>query len=428
MLTKISKVIHKISEKIFGKHFENEGFVAYANNVQWFTLAKIASLILSFFTTLTVARLFGPEQFGILNYVLSIVGLFSIFATFGIGNVVYKELILQKEKRDEIFGSAFLLNSITALITFLVVFISMYFINESPYVKFLIILLSLTFITQPLTLLSFDFLKDKEGKYVAIAQTITLFISSFLKILITYFYSSVTLFICILILENIITGLIYIYQIKIIKKREISFKIKPSQVSYIFYSSLPLILFGAFSEIYARIDQIMLRNYLDMNAVGLYAAGVRITEMWYLIPNILLGALFPALANVKDNEKEYKKRYNILLLILLGSAAIISIIVFFLKDYIIKIIYGTEFLQASPVLGIYIYSIVGFFVASLLYQDLFLKSNKWTITLIPFLTAILNILLNIVLIPFYGLIGAAIATVISYNIVPICFYLYKKIK
>lgn len=427
MLTKISKVIHKISEKIFGKHFENEGFVAYANNVQWFTLAKIASLILSFFTTLTVARLFGPEQFGILNYVLSIVGLFSIFATFGIGNVVYKELILQKEKRDEIFGSAFLLNSITALITFLVVFISMYFINESPYVKFLIILLSLTFITQPLTLLSFDFLKDKEGKYVAIAQTITLFISSFLKILITYFYSSVTLFIGILILENIITGLIYIYQIKIIKKREISFKIKPSQVSYIFYSSLPLILFGAFSEIYARIDQIMLRNYLDMNAVGLYAAGVRITEMWYLIPNILLGALFPALANVKDNRKEYQKRYNILLAVLTSSAFIICFSVFFLKDYIVKIIYGGEFAAASPILGVYIFSIIGFFISSLLYQDLFLRSNKWAITLIPFLTAVLNIGLNIFLIPTYGVMGAATATVISYNIVPICFYVVKQI-
>lgn len=426
MLTKISNIIHTVFKRFFGNQFERSGFLLYMNNIQWFTLAKIASLFLSLFTTIIVARLFGPEQFGILSYVMSIVGLFSIFATFGIGNVVYKELILQKDKREEIFGSAFFLNTITALITLILVCISAYFINESSYVKFLIILLSLSFITQPLTLLSFDFLKDKEGKYVAIAQTITLFISSIAKILIAYIYSSVTLFIVVLVLENIITGLIYIYQIKKIRLQSLSFKIKKSQVYFILYSSLPLILFGAFSEIYARIDQIMLRSYIDMQAVGLYSASVRITEMWYLIPNILLGALFPALANVKDDKKEYNKRYNILLVTLVTSAFAICFTVFFLKDFIIKIIYGADFTAASPVLGVYIFSIVGFFISSLLYQDLFLKSNKWAITLIPFLTAVLNIALNILLIPKHGAMGAAIATVISYNVVPVCFYLVKR--
>jgi O-antigen/teichoic acid export membrane protein len=427
MLTRISNIIHTLFRKLFGNHFEKSGFLAYADNVQWFTLAKIASLSFSLFTTVIVARLFGPEQFGILSYVISIVGLFSIFATFGIGNVVYKELVLQKEKRDEILGSAFFLNSITAVITFVAVLVFVYFIEESFYVKTLITLLSLTFITQPLTLLSYDFLKDKEGKYVAIAQTITLFIASISKILIAHLYSSVTLFIVILIIENIIVGLIYIYQIKKIKSRSLSFKVSKSQVSFIFYSSLPLILYGAFSEIYARIDQIMLRSYMDMQVVGLYAASVRITEMWYLIPNILLGALFPALANVKDDKKEYNKRYNILLAVLSGSAFVICFSVFFLKDYIVKIIYGGQFAAASPILGIYIFSIIGFFISSLLYQDLFLKSNKWAITLIPFLTAALNISLNIFLIPVYGVTGAAIATVISYNVVPVCFYFVRKI-
>lgn len=425
MLTKISKIAHRIIKKLFGDQFEISGFIAYSNNIQWFAIAKIASLILSFLTTLIVARLFGPEQFGILSYVTSIVGLFSIFATFGIGTIIYKELVLHKNKREEIFGSAFALNTITALSTLIVVSVFLFFINESFYVKSIIFLMSLTFVTQPLTLLSFDFLKDKEGKYVAIAQTASLLISSVLKILVTYLYSSVTIFIGILILENIILGGIYTYQIKKIKLRTLSFKIKKAQVYYLFYSSLPMILYSAFSEIYSRIDQVMLKSYINIETVGIYAASVRITEIWYLIPNILLGALFPALANVKENTKEYSKRYNILFALLTGSAFIICFAIFFLKEYIVNIVYGKEFAEAAPILGLYIFSIVGFFMSSLLYQDLFLRNNKWSITLIPFFTAILNVALNIYLIPAYGAMGAALATVISYNLVPVVFYTLK---
>jgi O-antigen/teichoic acid export membrane protein len=183
MLTRISNKSHDIFEKIFGTQFSKEGFIAYANNVQWFTLARFISLALSFLTTILIARLFGPEQFGILNYVISIIGLFSILSNFGISATLYKELTLKKEKREEIFGSALTLNYITATTTFIIVLISLFFIRESFYVKSLIVLLSLTFLTQPMNLLSFDFLKDREGKYVAITQIITL-IKTIMKVVV----------------------------------------------------------------------------------------------------------------------------------------------------------------------------------------------------------------------------------------------------
>lgn len=422
MLTSISNTAHKFLKKIFSNHFEKGGFITYANNIQWFVIAKVGSLFLSFFTTIVVARIFGPEQFGILNYVLSIVGLFSVFANLGISQVVYREITLQKERRDEILGSAIFLNTITAISTVLLVYISLLFINESLYVKYLILLLSISFVLQPLTLLSYDFLKDREAKYVTITQISTLFIASFLKILIVYYFVSVTFFIAVLVLENLVAGFIYIYQIRKIKRRSLSLVVNKGRVFSIFYMSLPLILFSSFSEIYSRIDQIMLRSYLDIKAVGIYSASVRLTEIWYLVPNILLGALFPALANVKNDDKEYRKRYNMLLSVLVGSALFISFVVFFLRDYIVKIVYGSDFIAAAPVLGVYIFSILGFFISLLVYQDLFLRNNKWAITLLPFLTAILNIILNMILIPKYGMVGAAVATVVSYNIVAVGFY------
>ncbi|MDQ5962371.1 MAG: hypothetical protein QG653_178 [Patescibacteria group bacterium] len=428
MLEIFSKFSHTIFKKIFGGYFNESGFITYVNNIQWFTIAKFFSLALSLLTTVVIARILGPEIFGTLNYIISIVGIFSVIANLGLGSIIYKELVLRKENREEILGSAIFLNIVAGLVAMATVFVSLLYIQESREIEILIILMSLSFLTQPLTHLSFDFLKDSDGKYVTITQIITSFISSVFKIVLMYYFASIAYFIIVLILENIIAGALYIYQIVNIKKRSIRLKIKKEEVFLLFSFGLPLALFSVFSEIYARIDQIMLKHYLDIKAVGLYAAGVRLTEIWYMVPNIILGALFPALANAKHDVQEYKKRFNSLLIVLSLLAVTISITVFFTRDFLIRVVYGTEFLATSPLLGVYIFSIIGFFISLLISQDLILKNKKWALLFIPLSTALLNVVLNMYLIPLKGALGAALATVISYNIIPLLFVMVMKFK
>ena len=428
MITYFSRFFYKIFKRFFGEHFDEVGFITYSNNIQWFTIARIVSMAISLCSTIVIARLLGPSAFGLFNYVLSIVALFTILSNLGISNILYKQLTLEKEKREEIFGSAFFLNMITATIAITIVMISLIFIRETWYVKSLILLLSLTFVTYPFTLLSFDFLKDTEAKYVTITQIITLLISTISKIAVIYYFNSIAYMIIVLVLENLVAGAIYAYQILRIKKRTLTFRVNRDRVLLIFSLSLPLILYGAFSEIYARIDQIMLKYYLNTAAVGFYSASVRLTELWYMVPNILTGALFPALANAKDDNVTYQKRYDMLLTILAGASIVISIVVFFFRDFLIGLIYGKDFVQSSPILGVYIFSLVGFFLSTLIYQDLFIRhSNKWLVALLPLSTAVLNIIGNIILIPLYGTVGAAIATTVSYNIVPLFFFIIRKL-
>jgi O-antigen/teichoic acid export membrane protein len=96
-----------------------------------------------------------------------------------------------------------------------------------------------------------------------------------------------------------------------------------------------------------------------------------------------------------------------------------------LSEHLIKIVYGKDFILAAPILSIYIFSIFGTFFTLLIYQELLLKDKVWLIVLLPASTAIMNILLNMALIPSYGGTGAAIATVFSYNITPMLYYTYK---
>lgn len=428
MFTFTSKLFHIIFKEKLDFSFSEYGFIRYVNNIQWFAVAKIISLIISFLTTIIIARLLKPELFGTLNYILSFVGLFAVIANLGIGNVLYRELILHKEEREKLLGSAISLNLIMSAVAFLLITVSLFFIHESFGVKSLIFLMSFSLITQPLTLLSFDFLKDGEGKYVTIAQVITVFIVNVAKIISVYLFLSLETFITILVLENIIVGLIYIYQIKKIKRRSLSFSFNVGHMLNLFYLSLPMALYGIFSEIYTRIDQIMLRHYLDMHAVGFYSAGARLTELWYIIPNILLAALFPALTNVKNNQEEYRKRFSFLFYTLTILALCISFVVFLLRDVLVRIIYGNDFLVAAPLLGVYIFSLLGYYLSLLIFQDFFLSEKKWLIVILPLSIAILNVILNIILIPQKGALGAALATVISYNVTPLFFIALKKFR
>lgn len=428
MLTQISKYFYSISEPLIGKHFPKDGFIKYFRNAQWITISRVSMMFFSLFTTMIVARLLGPVSFGALNYTMSIVGLFSILASLGIDNVVYKEVTKHKEDRLAIFGSALFLKIITGLFAFLCVLILLALTNETAYIKKVAIVFSLSFLTQPIILLSYDFLKDSEAKYVTITQIITMLISNLSKIAVVYFFNSLVGFVAILVLENIISGFLYLVQIKVIKKRSLRFTVSKKYLTYIFSFSLPLILFSAFSEIYARIDQIMLKHYLDVHAVGLYAAAVRLTEIWYVIPNILMGALFPAFINSHENTEEYDKRFKIFAFLLAALSILISFITLLFGSFFTKIIYGSSFAATSPILSIYIFSLFGSFLSFIIYQDLLIKNRLFLIVFIPIFTAFLNIELNIYLIPAYGSTGAAIATVVSYNIIPFVYFLLSKNK
>ncbi len=408
--------------------FKKDGINRYLKSIKWTTLARVLTMSISLLTTVILARILGPVSFGALSYVLSTVGILGILAALGIDNVVFKKITERKHDREEILSSAILLKIISGVFTFLLLTTLTLMSNETLYIKKLIIIFGLSFITQPLLLLSYDFLKDSESKYVTITQVVTILISSSLKILIVYKTASLLGFIAILVIENIIAGFIYLYQIKKIRKLSFNFNPNKKEMLNILLVSAPLVLFSAFSEIYYKIDQVMLKHYLDVSAVGVYAAAVRLSEIWFFVPNILMVSLFPAFINSQNNKEEYAKRLKYFMVILLTLGSLISILNIFFSELIVKLVYGKEFIESSKILSIYTLSIISSFLSFVIYQDLFIKNKKKLLLLIPFLTMILNIWLNTVLIPSHGTAGAAWATVISYSFIPLLYFSFKNDK
>ena len=190
--------------------------------------------------------------------------------------------------------------------------------------------------------------------------------------------------------------------------------------------SWPLIFASGFGLVYGKIDQVFIKNMLGAYLVGIYSVGVILSEVWYFIPNIIVSSVFPAVINAKKiSEEMYHSRLKKLFFLLLGLAIAVSLSMTIFAPFLIKLIYGSAFMSGSIILQIYVWASVGTFLAAL--ADTYLITENYRDVLIfrTFATMVLNIILNILWIPRYGIVGSAFATLISYSCGPLTLLLFK---
>ena len=178
--------------------------------------------------------------------------------------------------------------------------------------------------------------------------------------------------------------------------------------------SAPIIFAEIAIIIYVRTDQVMIGEMIGDRAVGNYSVAVRLSEIWYFIPGIICSSLFPLLvrAHTQNNER-YQFKLQQLYDLLAGLSVGIAIVVSFTSYWIIDILFGPDFSEAASVLTIHIWA--GVFVFWGLASNQQLVIEKLTnLSLYRTLTGmVVNVLLNFILIPRFGIKGAAIATLMA---------------
>jgi O-antigen/teichoic acid export membrane protein len=184
-------------------------------------------------------------------------------------------------------------------------------------------------------------------------------------------------------------------------------------------------LASAAGYIYLKLDQVMVKFFLGEVAVGYYAAAVRLSEIWYFIPGIICSSLFPAIINARlTNRSKYITRLKWLLTLLGIIALSIALPIYLLSGYIVRLLYGKDFLATIPVLQVYVWSSVGMFLSIAVGQYFMAENNLKMIFYLNTLAMFLNVLLNVILLPRVGLVGAAWSTLVSYSFGPLIFVIF----
>jgi len=427
MTDKLFKLVEKITPQKWHWVLNHDGYKRYFSNTSWMFGGQMFSLLVSFFIGAWIARYLGPENYGVFSYSVAFVGIFGFIASLGVDSILNRELIKTPEKRDVLLGTAFRMKLIGGIIALSLAILSAFVFLSNPLIKLLVILFSFSFIFQSLNVISNYFNAEVKAKNNVKVTLVTTFVSSFFKVLIIFFGRGVVWFVAILVLDSLLQGIGFITAYKSfgLKLKDWSFDKTLSRK--ILGNSWPLMLAGAASFIYLKIDQVMIGSMLGDYKVGIYAVAVKLVEVWYFVPAIITTALFPAIINAKKTSKlMYKRRLNNFYILMAVIPVTMAIPVTLLAKPIIQVLFGAGYLEAVSVLRIYIWSSVGLFLGWAGSQYLMSENLVKTIFWVNLFSMLLNLGLNLIFIPKWGIVGSAWATLVSYFIVPLLMLLINK--
>ena len=427
MINRFFNIIEKVTPVKWRWVWSHEGFRRYFANTGWMFFGQMFGLLLSFFIGVWVVRYLGPENYGVLSYALAFTVLFSFIANLGVDNILNRELVKFPEKRDELMGTAFRLKLIGGFIAFGVTVASVFIINPSSLIKFLVMVYSFTFIFQSLNIVSTFFQSRVEAKKNVRAQILSSSFTSILKIIIMLSGLGVIWIMLAYTLDSLWIVVVLIVSYRRSKFKTRNWKFNGALARQIFASSWLMMLTTASVLVYMKIDQVIIRHMLDERAVGLYSAAIKLSEVWYFIPGIICVSLFPAIINSKKtNQESYYSRLKNLFLLVLALSLIIAIIVSVLARPIVYILFGEDYLESVSVLRIYTWSIVGMFLGMVAGYYLLAENYMKIYFFSSFFVAVINIVLNVLLIPRMGINGAAVATVVSYSFLVLGLMFFRK--
>lgn len=409
--------------------FSSNSFKKYLSNTSWLFVERILRIAITFVVAVFVVRYLGPKDFGLYSYAISFAWLFAAISTLGLESISTRELVKYPDKRDEINGTVFYLRLAGSIVCIILTAIVLLLIAESASTTILILIFSASFIFQSFSTIEYYFRGIVKAKYNAYALSASVIISSGLKILLILLNAPLIYFIIVASFEYLVLaiGLVSVYHYN--KLSVFNWKYSKEIATSLLRDSWPLALSGVVVMIYMRIDQVMIKNMLNEEAVGYYSAAVRLCEAWYFIPVTLCNAIFPAIINAKGvSEKFYNNRMQKLYDILSWLAIGIAVPVTIFSDQVIRILFGSDFASASPVLTIYIWAGIAVFLNVASSQYLINENFTKLTFLRTSIGMIVNVVLNLILIPVYGIIGSAIATLISYTIVTFILAFHKNFK
>ncbi len=386
----------------------------YFKNTSWLFAEKILRMIVGLFVGIWVARYLGPEQFGLFSYAQSFVGLFTAIATFGLDSIIVRELVKDESRRDLLLGTAFRLKLIGALLVLIALAVAVKLSHQDTLTTLLVFVIASATLFQSFNVIDFYFQSKVLSKYIVYANIISLLISSLIKVAFILNEAPLLYFAYIILFDSFVLacGFLYVYRYNKFFASQWRFDAKVALS--LLKDSWPLILSGLVISIYMKIDQIMIKEMLNAEAVGQYAAAVKLSEVCYFIPMVIASSLFPAIIKAKKvSEELYYARLQKLYDLMVWMAIAIAFPITFLSSWVVELLYGSQYNQAASVLIIHIWA--GVFVA------LGLVRGYWVIAenlqkYVPIYLSVgifVNIIGNYYFIGHYGINGGAYATLLA---------------
>ncbi len=381
-------------------------------NTFWLSFGEIVGRLLRAAIIIYAARVLGVEGFGIFSYVLGLAGLLTIFSDLGMAPVVVREGAKDPALRARYFSTALGLSFILALISSVIIIFGTPLVTKFPVSQALIILIALVFVFDLFRGLAgsaiFRASEKMEGEAtVNIVTQAVVVIAGF--ILVTKLRSPESLALAYAIGSG--AGLFLALLLIRGYVRQFISRFDKSLIKPLLAASIPMSLAAILGAVMINTDTVLLGWLTDAAQVGLFAAAQKPILLLYIIPSFIAAGIFPVLARFAESNQEKFRLLTekSLTAVLLFGLPIVAGLLLTTRE-IVDLLYGAEYLpsvNATRILGL---TLLAMFPMSMLTNGIFAYNEQKFLTKVGLIGVALNALLDVILIPVWGIAGCALAT------------------
>lgn len=382
-------------------------------NTAWLTSERLARALLGLLVGAWVARHLGPAGYGTLAYVLSYVLLFLPIATLSADAIVVRNIAQRSGSVSETLGSALALRLAVGLALWVLSVVSIAAIARDSRLTALVAIVGGLLFFQAADTVDLWFQSQTQSRRTVAARLAALVLSSGLKVALILVEAPLAAFAAAAAFEAVLAAgaLVLAYRRFGTGSRWIA---TTATCRALLAEAWPFMLSGCAIMVYARIDQIMIKEMLGVTELGIYAAAVPLSQIWQMLPMTLSVSLAPFLARQKlADGVRYERSLVLIFRGFFYFGVVATLLTLAVSGWLVPTLFGQAYAPAAQVLNLHVVSNIFCFLG--IAHGLWLvNERRFAVRLWGTIAAgVATVLINVALLPRLGLIGACVAAIVS---------------
>jgi O-antigen/teichoic acid export membrane protein len=387
-------------------------------NTTYLTLSYIGQKILAFFYFVMVARMIGVEDLGKYTFALSFATLFSVFVDFGLTQALIREIAKFKDKTKSYLAPVLTVKLALAALIYAMVVVVVNLMNYPEITKQLVYISGVIMVLDQFTVSFWGVFRGHQNlKYEAISVVINQVLILGVGLTVLFLHLPLIYLMLPFLAGSSFSLLFSIFSVRWKLKVKFGFDWDTKVLKFLFKISIPFALIAIFSKVYGYVDTVMLSKMVGDAAVGWYSVAMKIPFALQFIPAALAAAIYPAFSyNYVHNKEQLTYTFDRVMKFLVVIVLPISFGIAILARPIIQSFYGAEYLPSTLPLQVLMLGLLFVFLNFPLGSLMNSCDKQVTNTELVGVTMVINIILNIILIPKYSFVGSAVAFLISHSL------------
>lgn len=397
-----------------------------AKNAAFMTVASIAQKVISFVYFTLIARSIGVEGTGKYFLALSFTTIFVVFVDLGLTNVLVREAARVREHIQKYVSTILSVKLVLGVLAYVAVFWVSKKLYPDTELRSMILLSGVTMLFDSFNLTVYGVLRAiGDLRFESLSITFSQFASLILGSIFLFFHLPLIFLILAFTIPSALNAMYASYTV--FHRYQVTAVPRFDAPTFVWLSkiTIPFALAAIFARVYSYIDTLLLGHFLGSEAVGFYSTPYKITFAFQFIPLALTAALYPRLSEYFVHHKE---KFSVILTDSLKYLLIVSVPIAIgiavLARPLIVLLYKEDFLPSVLPLQIIIVSLIFSFASFPVGAALNAGNKQVTQTTIVGIVMVVNIIMNVILIPKIGVVGAALSALIGNILLTVIGYYF----